>query len=150
MLWNGGISFGGVISFIFADLIILPILVIYAKYYGRRMACFLAGTFYVTMVAAGYIVELVFSSLHLIPTGPRQAKVGDDRHQLELHHLAEHHLPVASRLADLALPAHRWPRHAVHDGRWSGRPCGPSRPRTRTCPPWGSPRVMRLLLGLIS
>ena len=77
VLWNGGISFGGVISFIFADLIILPILVIYAKYYGRRMACFLAGTFYLTMVAAGYIVELVFSSLHLIPTGPRQANVGE-------------------------------------------------------------------------
>jgi uncharacterized protein len=77
VLWNGGISFGGVISFIFADLIILPILVIYAKYYGRRMAWFLAGTFYVTMVAAGYIVELVFTSLHLVPTGPRHAKVGE-------------------------------------------------------------------------
>jgi uncharacterized membrane protein YraQ (UPF0718 family) len=77
VLWNGGISFGGVISFIFADLIILPILVIYAKYYGRRMAWFLAGTFYVTMVAAGYIVELVFTSLHLVPTGPRHANVGD-------------------------------------------------------------------------
>ena len=61
VLWNGGISFGGVISFIFADLIILPILIIYAKYYGRRMAWFLAGTFYITMVAAGYIVELVFT-----------------------------------------------------------------------------------------
>jgi uncharacterized protein len=77
VLWNGGISFGGVISFIFADLIILPILVIYAKYYGRRMAWFLAGTFYVTMVAAGYIVELVFALLHLIPTGPRHASVGE-------------------------------------------------------------------------
>jgi uncharacterized protein len=77
VLWNGGISFGGVISFIFADLIILPILVIYAKYYGRRMAWFLAGTFYVTMVAAGYIVELVFTSLHLVPTGPRHANVGE-------------------------------------------------------------------------
>jgi uncharacterized membrane protein YraQ (UPF0718 family) len=77
VLWNGGISFGGLISFIFADLIILPILVIYAKYYGRRMAWFLAGTFYVTMVAAGYIVELVFALLHLIPTGPRHASVGE-------------------------------------------------------------------------
>ena len=44
VLWNGGISFGGVVSFIFADLIILPLLVIYAKYYGRRMAIFLTGT----------------------------------------------------------------------------------------------------------
>src|SRR5947207_13491990 len=54
VLWNGGISFGGVISFIFADLIILPILNIYRKYYGRRMALFILGTFYATMVAAGY------------------------------------------------------------------------------------------------
>ncbi|MDT4996120.1 MAG: uncharacterized protein QOD45_188 [Pseudonocardiales bacterium] len=77
VLWNGGISFGGVVSFIFADLIILPILIIYAKYYGRRMACFLAGTFYLTMVTAGYLVELLFTPLHLIPTGPRHAKVGE-------------------------------------------------------------------------
>src|SRR4051794_22945056 len=78
VLWNGGISFGGVVSFIFADLIIIPIIVIYAKYYGRRVAAFLAATFYVTMVVAGYFVELVFAPLHLIPTGPRQAKVGDN------------------------------------------------------------------------
>jgi uncharacterized membrane protein YraQ (UPF0718 family) len=78
VLWNGGISFGGVVSFIFADLIIVPIIVIYAKYYGRRMAMFLAGTFYVTMVAAGYLIELIFSPLHLIPSGPRHASVGDN------------------------------------------------------------------------
>jgi uncharacterized membrane protein YraQ (UPF0718 family) len=77
VLWNGGISFGGVVSFIFADLIILPILVIYAKYYGHRMAWVLTGSFYLTMVAAGYVVELLFGGLHLIPTGPRHAKVGE-------------------------------------------------------------------------
>jgi uncharacterized protein len=77
VLWNGGISFGGVVSFIFADLIILPILVIYAKYYGRRMAWFLAGTFYLTMVAAGYVVELLFTPLRLLPSGPRHAHVGE-------------------------------------------------------------------------
>jgi uncharacterized membrane protein YraQ (UPF0718 family) len=78
VLWNGGISFGGVVSFIFADLIILPIIVIYAKYYGRRMALFLTATFYVTMVAAGYVIELVFSPLHLIPKGTRHASVGEN------------------------------------------------------------------------
>src|SRR6266516_2762808 len=78
VLWNGGISFGGVIAFIFADLIIIPILVIYAKYYGRRMAWFLFGTFYATMVAAGYVIEFVFSPLGLVPDGPRNANVGDD------------------------------------------------------------------------
>jgi uncharacterized membrane protein YraQ (UPF0718 family) len=68
VLWNGGISFGGVVAFIFADLIILPILNIYRKYYGLRMAAFIAGTFYATMVLAGYAVEFVFSVSHLVPT----------------------------------------------------------------------------------
>jgi uncharacterized protein len=75
VLWNGGISFGGVIAFIFADLIILPILNIYRKYYGARVSLFLLATFYATMAAAGYIVEIVFDVLHLVPTGPRHAKV---------------------------------------------------------------------------
>jgi uncharacterized membrane protein YraQ (UPF0718 family) len=78
VLWNGGISFGGVVSFIFADLIIIPILLIYRKYYGTRLMWFLAGTFYVTMVAAGYVIELVFGPLHLIPSGPRHASVGEN------------------------------------------------------------------------
>ena len=68
VLWNGGISFGGVISFIFADLIIIPILLIYRKYYGTRMMLFILWTFYVTMVAAGYLVEIIFAVLHLTPT----------------------------------------------------------------------------------
>ena len=55
VLWNGGISFGGVISFIFADLIILPILLIYRKYYGTKMMLFILATFYVTIVLAGYV-----------------------------------------------------------------------------------------------
>ena len=77
VLWNGGISFGGVLAFIFADLIILPILNIYRKYYGRRMAAFLLITFYATMAAAGLIVDLIFKALGLVPTGPRHAKVTD-------------------------------------------------------------------------
>jgi uncharacterized protein len=75
VLWNGGISFGGVVSFIFADLIIIPLLLIYAKYYGKAMAMFLFGTFYVTMVCAGFFIELVFTPLHLVPTGKRHALV---------------------------------------------------------------------------
>jgi uncharacterized protein len=67
VLWNGGISFGGVVSFIFADLIILPILNIYRKYYGWRMAAFIAATFYATMVLAGYAIELIFQVTHLVP-----------------------------------------------------------------------------------
>jgi uncharacterized protein len=68
VLWNGGISFGGVVSFIFADLLILPILVIYRKYYGARMALFLLGTIYAASVLAGYAVEIIFGVLGLIPS----------------------------------------------------------------------------------
>src|SRR5438309_6673989 len=77
VLWTGGISFGGVPVFIFADLIILPILNIYRKYYGRRMAVFLLVTFYVSMAAAGLMVDLIFKAVGLEPTGTRHAKVTD-------------------------------------------------------------------------
>jgi uncharacterized membrane protein YraQ (UPF0718 family) len=74
VLWNGGISFGGVIAFIFGDLIIAPILNIYRKYYGLRMAALLAAVLYVTMVAAGLAVELLFQAAGITPT-ERNAKV---------------------------------------------------------------------------
>ena len=74
VLWNGGISFGGVLAFIFADLIVLPILDIYRKYYGWKVAGFLLATFYVAMVGAGLIVEFLFDGLGLIPS-ERDAKV---------------------------------------------------------------------------
>ena len=67
VLWKGGISFGGVVAFIFADLLILPILNIYRKYYGLRMTAFLLVTFYAAMVLAGYVVEFLFGGLGLIP-----------------------------------------------------------------------------------
>jgi uncharacterized membrane protein YraQ (UPF0718 family) len=76
VLWNGGISFGGVVSFIFADLIIVPILAIYRKYYGTRVMLFISATFYVAMVGAGYIVEIVFGFLGLVPS-TRHAKIVD-------------------------------------------------------------------------
>ena len=68
VLWTGGISFGGVVAFVFADLMILPILNIYRKYYGTRMALFVFGTFYVAAVGAGYVVELLFGVTGLTPT----------------------------------------------------------------------------------
>jgi uncharacterized membrane protein YraQ (UPF0718 family) len=68
VLWNGGISFGGVVAFIFADLLILPILNIYRKYYGTAMMLTLLGTFYTAMVAAGYVVEFLFGTAGLIPS----------------------------------------------------------------------------------
>jgi uncharacterized protein len=74
VLWNGGISFGGVIAFIFADLIVLPVLNIYRKYYGLKMAGFLFATFYAAMAVAALIVELLFGVLGLVPA-ERHARV---------------------------------------------------------------------------
>jgi uncharacterized membrane protein YraQ (UPF0718 family) len=68
VLWNGGISFGGVISFIFADLLILPILNIYRKYYGGRMSLYLLGVSYFAMALAGFLVGGAFQLLGLAPT----------------------------------------------------------------------------------
>ena len=76
VLWNGGISFGGVIAFIFADLIILPILNIYRKYYGLKMAGFLFVTFYAAMAGAALVVELIFGVLGLVPA-QRNARVAE-------------------------------------------------------------------------
>jgi len=68
VLWNGGISFGGVISFIFADLIILPILNIYRKYYGGRTALYLLAISYAAMALAGFLIGGAFQLLGLAPT----------------------------------------------------------------------------------
>jgi uncharacterized protein len=67
VLWNGGISFGGVIAFIYADLIVLPILDIYRKYYGWKVTALILGIFYIAMGIAALVVELVFGALQLIP-----------------------------------------------------------------------------------
>jgi uncharacterized membrane protein YraQ (UPF0718 family) len=74
VLWNGGISFGGVVSFIFADLLILPVLVIYRKYYGGRTALLLTACLYAASVIAGYLVEIIFGVLRLTPSD-RDARV---------------------------------------------------------------------------
>ncbi len=71
VLWNGGISFGGVVAFLFADLIVLPIVDIYRRYYGPRIAALLFALFYVAMAAAGYAVEIVFGLLGLMPAERR-------------------------------------------------------------------------------
>ena len=73
VLWNGGISFGGVVAFIFADLLIVPILAIYRRYYGTRMMLILLATFYISMVCAGYVVELLFGTAGLVPSYRRAA-----------------------------------------------------------------------------
>ena len=68
VLWNGGISFGGVIAFIYADLIVLPIIDIYRKYYGWRAAGIIVGVFYVAMALTALLIEFLFELLGLMPS----------------------------------------------------------------------------------
>ena len=74
VLWSGGISFAGVLSFLFADLIVLPIIAIYRKYYGSAFAIRIVALMFVTMVLAALLVDGVFSLLGLVPAGPRPTR----------------------------------------------------------------------------
>ena len=70
-LWSNGISFGGVVAFIYGDLLVVPLILIYVKYYGARAAAWITGIFYLTMVLSGIIIDLLFSALGIVPTGAR-------------------------------------------------------------------------------
>jgi len=74
VLWSGGISFAGVLAFLFADLIVLPIIAIYRKYYGTRFALRITALMFVTMVIAGLVVDGLFSALGAIPNGARPTR----------------------------------------------------------------------------
>jgi uncharacterized membrane protein YraQ (UPF0718 family)/YHS domain-containing protein len=74
VLWSGGISFAGVMAFIFADLVVLPIVAIYRKYYGTAFALRISALMLVTMVLAALAVDLLFGGLGLIPNGPRPSR----------------------------------------------------------------------------
>jgi uncharacterized protein len=74
VLWSGGISFAGVMGFIFADLIVLPIVAAYRKYYGMSFALRITALMFVTMVIAALIVDGLFGLLGLIPSGPRPSR----------------------------------------------------------------------------
>jgi YHS domain-containing protein len=67
VLWSGGISFGGVVAFLFADLIVLPILAAYRKFYGTEYALRITALMFVTIVIAALLVDAVFGGLSLIP-----------------------------------------------------------------------------------
>jgi uncharacterized membrane protein YraQ (UPF0718 family) len=74
VLWSGGISFAGVLAFLFADLIVLPIVAAYIKYYGRRYAARIVALMFVTMACAALAVDAAFSALGLVPEGPRPSR----------------------------------------------------------------------------
>jgi YHS domain-containing protein len=78
VLWAGGISFSGVLAFIYADLIIIPIAAAYRKYYGGRFAVRLVAIMYGAMVVAALIVDGVFSLLGLVPSSrPSVASISE-------------------------------------------------------------------------
>jgi uncharacterized membrane protein YraQ (UPF0718 family) len=74
VLWSGGISFAGVMAFIFADLIVLPIVAIYVKYYGRAFALRITALMFLTMVVAALVIDALFGGLGLIPSGARPTR----------------------------------------------------------------------------
>jgi uncharacterized protein len=67
VLWASGISFGGVLAFLYADLVVLPLLDVYRRYYGWKMAAYIAGVFYTTMVLSALLIDVVFTALGLVP-----------------------------------------------------------------------------------
>jgi len=67
VLWTSGISFGGVLAFLYADLLVLPLLDIYRKYYGTRMTLYIAGVFFATIVISAIAMDVIFAALHLVP-----------------------------------------------------------------------------------
>ncbi len=74
VLWSGGIGFGGVVAFLFADLIVLPIVLAYRKYYGTQFALRITALMLVTIIIAALIVDGVFGLVGLVPTGPRPSR----------------------------------------------------------------------------
>jgi uncharacterized membrane protein YraQ (UPF0718 family) len=79
-LWSKGIGFGGVISFIYGDLIVIPLILIYRKYYGLRFAATITGLMFASMVASGVVIDLIFDALGLIPGGPRPRSAASMAH----------------------------------------------------------------------
>ncbi len=112
VLWGAGVSFGGVLAFLYADLIVLPLLDVYRRYYGWRMAAYIAGVFYVTMVGAAMIVDVVFRTFGWLPKGRPDVRA-------EVTHFAFDHtfwLNVAAACVAGALMviARRVPARASH------------------------------------
>ena len=68
VLWAGGASFGGVLAFLYGDLIVLPLLDVYRRYFGWRMAAFMGGLFFATMAVSAVVMDLAFSALSLVPS----------------------------------------------------------------------------------
>jgi len=115
VLWRGGISFGGVIAFIFADLVILPILNIYRKYYGARVSVYLFVVSYAAMVSAGLVIGLIFNIAGAVPTN-RNIIVFDTTISWNYDTFSQHRLSSLHRWSFGALLPHRRSGNAPGDG----------------------------------
>ena len=112
-MWHGGIAFGGVISFIYGDLLIIPLILTYRKYYGVKATLYITAIFYLAMVGAGLAVDALFHLLRLVPTGPRPSAV------MERAHLAWNYttfLDIGAALLTITL----WRIHSVNAARAGG------------------------------
>jgi uncharacterized membrane protein YraQ (UPF0718 family) len=115
LLWSGGISFGGVISFIYADLVIIPILLLYRKAYGQKAAAAISGVLFASMVGAGILIDLLFSALGLVPKGARPPGLMQHDH-FQWNYTTWLDLAVALALAVLFLASSRAKKHGQsHD-----------------------------------
>lgn len=89
-LWHGGITFGGVIAFIFADLLAFPLVMIYRKYYGNAITLKLSLIFWLVMSASGLATEIVFNALNLIPTA--------HHHEMSMNHIGWNYTTILNAL----------------------------------------------------
>lgn len=74
VLWASGTTFGGVLAFLYADLIVLPLLDVYRRYYGWRMAAYIGAVFFATMAASALIMDVIFGALGLVPSPNRNIR----------------------------------------------------------------------------
>jgi uncharacterized membrane protein YraQ (UPF0718 family) len=112
VLWSAGVSFGGVLAFLFADLIVLPLLDVYRRYYGWKMAAYIAAIFYVTMVLSALVMDAAFSALAWIPH--RRPDMQADMVHFSLNYTFWLNLAFAVLALALFVLARRQPKSAAH------------------------------------
>ena len=112
VLWGAGVSFGGVLAFLFADLIVLPLLDVYRRYYGWKMAAYIAAVFYGTMVVSALIMDVAFDGLGWIPK--QRPNMQAEMTHFSLNYTFWLNLVFALVALGLVLLARRQPMHAGH------------------------------------
>lgn len=112
VLWAGGASFSGVLAFLYADLIVIPLLDIYRRYFGWRMAAYIGGVFFVTMAAAALVVDLAFTALGWIPS--RDIDVRAQMTEFSLNYTFWLNLLFGALAAYLFWVSHKNPMHHGH------------------------------------